>query len=148
MPATQGPHIGRSRPGEHVEVTDQHLIVAAPVLVEHEAVVLVVEDEVLGRNQRINLMQGANSRSVLAVMAIVGRTEVIMPTVKQVVGIAIAIALGIVGASAVGVSAIEHSASRSPPNASCLQRLTSGLNDHQRLRKMLLGQEGIGPPLR
>ena len=43
-------------------------------------------------------------------VAIVGRTEVIMPTVKQLVVIASAIAAAIVGAGTVAISAIEHSA--------------------------------------
>jgi hypothetical protein len=42
--------------------------------------------------------------------AIVRRTEVIMPTVKQLVVIAVAIAMAIVGASAFGIGAAEHSA--------------------------------------
>ena len=71
-----------------------------------------------------------------------------MPTVKQVVGIAIAIALGIVGASAVGVSAIEHSATQVATKRVMPSKADFRLNDHQRLRKMLLGQEGIAPPLR
>jgi hypothetical protein len=61
------------------------------------------------------------------VVAIAGRTEVIMPTVKQVLGIVTAIALGIIGAGAVGVSAIDNSATQPPPTASRLQRLNSGL---------------------
>jgi hypothetical protein len=48
------------------------------------------------------------------VVAIVGRTEVIMPTVKQVLGIATAIALGIMAAGAVGISAIDNSATQAP----------------------------------
>jgi hypothetical protein len=47
-------------------------------------------------------------------MTIVGRTEVIMPTVKQMLGIATAIALGIVGAGAVGISASVNSATQGP----------------------------------
>ena len=55
-----------------------------------------------------------------------------MPTVKQLVVIAIAIAAAIVGAGTVGISAIEHmprrntAPRRSPPTASRLQRLSSG----------------------
>ena len=58
--------------------------------------------------------------------------EVIMPTVKQLAVIAIAIAAAIVGAGTVGISAIEHSATqehsvtRVLANRSRLQRLISG----------------------
>jgi len=82
------------------------------------------------------------------VVAIVGRTEVIMPTVKQVLGIVTAIALGIVGAGAVGVSAIDNSATQAPINRFTPSKAEFRLNDHQRLRKMLLGQEPIELPLR
>jgi hypothetical protein len=82
------------------------------------------------------------------VVAIVGRTEVIMPTVKRLVGIAIAIATAIVGAGAFGISAIEHSATQVPTNRFTPSKADFRLDDHQRLRKMLLGREGIGLPLR
>jgi hypothetical protein len=81
-------------------------------------------------------------------LAIVGRTEVIMPTVKHVVAIAIAIAMAIVGAGAFGISAIEHSATQVPTNRFTPSKADFRLDDHQRLRKMLLGREGIGLPLR
>jgi hypothetical protein len=82
------------------------------------------------------------------VVAIVGRTEVIMPTVKQLVVIAMAIAAAIVGAGAVGIDAIEHSATQAPTNRFTPSKAEFRLNDHQRLRKMLLGQEGMELPLR
>ena len=71
-----------------------------------------------------------------------------MPTVKQVLGIVTAIALGIVGAGAVGVSAIDNSATQAPINRFKPSKAEFRLNDHQRLRKMLLGQEPIELPLR
>lgn len=71
-----------------------------------------------------------------------------MPTVKQLVGIAIAIAVAIVGAGAVGIIAIEHSATQVPTNRFTPSKADFQLNDHQRLRKMLLSQEGIELPLR
>jgi hypothetical protein len=82
------------------------------------------------------------------VVAIVGRTEVIMPTVKQLVVIAIAIAAAIVGAGTVGISAIEHSATQVPANRFTPSKADFRLNDPQRLRKILLGQEHIELPLR
>ena len=81
-------------------------------------------------------------------VAIVGRTEVIMPTVKQVLGIATAVALGIMGAGAVGISAIDSSATQAPAKRFTPSKAEFRLNDHQRLRKMLLGQEPIQLPLR
>ena len=84
---------------------------------------------------------GFTSRTVgRLISAIVGGMEAIM-AVRHLVGIAIATAVAIVSAGAVGISAVEHSAT---------QRLTPSkaefrLNDHQRLRKMLLGQEHIVP---
>jgi hypothetical protein len=74
--------------------------------------------------------------------------EVIMPTVKQLGVIAIAIAAAIVGAGAVGISAIEHSATQVPANRFTPSKADFRLNDHQRLRKILLGQEHIELPLR
>ena len=80
--------------------------------------------------------------------------EVIMPTVKQLGVIAIAIAASIVGAGTVGISAIEysaaqeHSATQVPPNRFTPSKADFRLNDHQRLRKILLGQEHIELPLR
>ena len=79
--------------------------------------------------------------------------EVIMPTVKQLGVIAIAIAAAIVGAGTVGISAIEHatqehSATQVPANRFTPSKAEFRLNDHQRLRKILLGQEHIELPLR
>ena len=76
-----------------------------------------------------------------------------MPTVKQLVVIAIAIAAAIVGAGAVGISAIEHSATRNsatqvPANRFTPSKADFRLNDHQRLRNILLGQGHIELPLR
>jgi hypothetical protein len=82
------------------------------------------------------------------VVAIVDRTEVIMPTVKQVLGIATAVALGIMGAGAVGVSAIDNNATQVPTNRFTPSKAEFQLNDHQQLRKMPLGQEPIQLPLR
>jgi len=71
-----------------------------------------------------------------------------MPTVKQVLGIATAIALGIIGAGAVGISAIDNSATQAPTNRFTTSKAEFRLTDHQQLRKMLLGQEHIELPLR
>ena len=75
-----------------------------------------------------------------------------MPTVKQLVVIAIAIAAAIVGAGAVGIGAIEHSATKDATqvrtNRFTPSKADFRLNDHQRLRKILLGQEHIELPLR
>ena len=77
-----------------------------------------------------------------------------MPTVKQLVVIAIAIAAAIVGAGTVGISAIEHSATQEhsarqvPANRFTPSKADFRLNDHQRLREILLGQEHIELPLR
>lgn len=77
-----------------------------------------------------------------------------MPTVKQLAVIAIAIAAAIVGAGTVGISAIEHSATQERSVTQVLaNRFTPSkadfrLNDPQRLRKILLGQEHIELPLR
>jgi hypothetical protein len=65
--------------------------------------------------------------------------------VKHLVAIAIVTAVAIVSAGAVGISAAEHSATQA-----LTKRLTPAiaefrLSDHQRLRKMLLGQEQIAP---
>ena len=61
-------------------------------------------------------------------------------TVKHLVAIAIAIAVALVGATAVGISAVEHSATevrtiRITPAAADFR-----LNEHQQARRMLLGQ--------
>ena len=80
--------------------------------------------------------------------------EVIMPTVKQLAVIAIAIAAAIVGAGTVGISAIEHITTQEHSVTQVLaNRFTPSkadfrLNDPQRLRKILLGQEHIELPLR
>ena len=77
-----------------------------------------------------------------------------MPTVKQLGVIAIAIAAAIVGAGTVGISAIEHSARQEysvtqvPANRFTPSKTEFRLNDHLRLRKILLGQEHIELPLR
>ncbi len=71
-----------------------------------------------------------------------------MPTVKRLVGIAIAIAIAFVGASACGISAVEHSATQVPANRFTPSKADFWLDDHQQLRKILLGQEGIELPLR
>ena len=71
-----------------------------------------------------------------------------MPTVKQVLGIATAIALGIMGAGAVGVSAIDNNATQAPAKRFTPSKAEFQLNEHQQLRKMLLGQEPIQLPLR
>jgi Zn-dependent alcohol dehydrogenase len=71
-----------------------------------------------------------------------------MPTVKQLVGLAIAITVAIVGAGAVGIAAVEHSATQGRTNRATPAKADFRLNDHQRLRKMLLGQKGIELPLR
>ena len=60
-----------------------------------------------------------------------------MPTVKQLGAIAIAIALSLVGATAVGISAIEHSATRVSTIRAAPATADFRLNDHQRLRRIL-----------
>lgn len=76
------------------------------------------------------------------------RMEMIMPTVKQLVGIAIAVLTAIAGASAFGISAVEHSATQAAINRFTPSKADFRLNDHQRLKKMLLRQEGIELPPR
>ena len=71
-----------------------------------------------------------------------------MPTLRQLVGIAIAIAMAIVGSGAFGISAIEHSATQVATNRFTPSKADFRLDDHLRLRKVLLGQEGIELPLR
>ena len=77
-----------------------------------------------------------------------------MPTVKQLVVIAGAIARAIVGEGTVAISAIEHSGRQEysvtqvPANRFTPSKAESRLNDYQRLRKILLGQERIEPFLR
>ena len=72
-----------------------------------------------------------------SVVAIVGWTEVIMPTVKHLVAIAIATAVAFVGAAAVGIAAIEHSTTQAPTNRFTTSKADFRLNDHQRLRRIL-----------
>ena len=69
-----------------------------------------------------------------------------MPTVKQSVGIAIAIAMAIVAASAFGISAVEHSATQVSANRFTPSKADFRLNDHQRLRKILLGKNTLNCP--
>ncbi|HEY7665705.1 MAG TPA: hypothetical protein VH934_21515, partial [Xanthobacteraceae bacterium] len=78
--------------------------------------------------------------------AIIRRTEVIMVTLKHAVAIAIAVAMAIAGASAFGISAVDYSA-RQPPKRYTPPKSEFRLSDHQRLKKILLGQDG-GLPLR
>jgi hypothetical protein len=60
-----------------------------------------------------------------------------MPTVKQLGAIAFAIAGALVGATAVGISAVEHSATKVRTISVTPATADLRLNDHQRLRKML-----------
>jgi hypothetical protein len=60
-----------------------------------------------------------------------------MPTVKQTVGITIAMAMALVAATAFGISAIEYSAPQVPTNHFTPSKTEFGLNDHQQLRKLL-----------
>jgi hypothetical protein len=53
-----------------------------------------------------------------------------------------------VGAGAVGIAAVEYSATQVRTNRVTPAKADFRLNDHQQLRKMLLGQKGIEPPLR
>ena len=59
-----------------------------------------------------------------------------MPTVKQTVGITIAMAMALVVATAFGISAIEYSVSQVPTNNFTPSKAEFGLNDHQQLRKL------------
>jgi hypothetical protein len=88
---------------------------------------------------------GVNPRSVgRLISAIVGGMEAIM-TVKHLVGIAIATVVAIASAGAVGIGAVEHSATQVLTKRLTPSKAEFRLNDHQRLRKMLLGQEQIVP---
>jgi hypothetical protein len=88
---------------------------------------------------------GFTSRSVgRLISAIVGGMEAIM-AVRHLVGIAIATVVAIVSAGAVGISAVEHSATQVLTKRLTPSKAEFRLNDHQRLRKMLLGQEHIVP---
>jgi hypothetical protein len=71
-----------------------------------------------------------------------------MPTAKQWIGIAISIAMAIVGAGAFGISAAEKSAKQVSADRAPPAKADFRLNDHQRLRTMLLGRERIELPLR
>jgi hypothetical protein len=71
-----------------------------------------------------------------------------LPTVKHLVAIAIAIAMAIVGASAFGISAADHSATQVRASRITPAKADFRLDDHQRLRTMLLGRERIELPLR
>ena len=64
-------------------------------------------------------------------------------TVKHLVGIAIATAVAIASAGAVGIGAVEHSATQVLTKRLTPSKAEFRLNDHQQLRKMLLGQEHI-----
>jgi hypothetical protein len=74
------------------------------------------------------------------------RVEVIMPTVKQLAAIAIAIAMAIAGASAFGISAADHSATRVGASRITPAKADFRLDDHQRLRTMLLGKDALRRP--
>ena len=68
--------------------------------------------------------------------------------VRHLVGIGIATAVAIVSAGAVGISAAEHCAMQVLTKPLTPSKAEFRLNDHQRLRKILLGQEGIELPLK
>jgi ATP-dependent Clp protease ATP-binding subunit ClpA len=53
--------------------------------------------------------------------------------------------VAIVSAGAVGISAVEHSATQVLTKRLTPSKAEFRLNDHQRLKKMLLGQEHIVP---
>jgi hypothetical protein len=53
-----------------------------------------------------------------------------------------------VGAGAVGIGAIDNSATQAPTKRLTPSKVDFRLNDHQQLRKMLLGREHIELPLR
>jgi hypothetical protein len=67
-----------------------------------------------------------------------------MPTAKQSVGLAIAVAMAFVAATAFGISAVEQSAPQVGTNRFAPSKTDFRLNDHQRLRELL----GIERPLR
>jgi hypothetical protein len=62
----------------------------------------------------VPVVGGGRARETLGRAVIVGWTEVITPTAKQLVGIVLAIAIAIVSASAFGINAAEHSATQVP----------------------------------
>ena len=65
-----------------------------------------------------------------------------MPTVRRLLVIAIAIAAAILGATALGISAVEHSATPAPTKRFMPSKAEFRLNDHQRLKEMLLDPIG------
>jgi hypothetical protein len=60
-----------------------------------------------------------------------------MPTVKESIGITIAIAMAFVAATAFGISAVEQSASQAATNRFTAAKADLGLKDHQRLKRLL-----------
>jgi hypothetical protein len=60
-----------------------------------------------------------------------------MPTVKQSIGIAIAIAMAFVAATTFGISAVEQTAPQFATNRFTASKVDLGLKDHQRLRRLL-----------
>ena len=60
-----------------------------------------------------------------------------MPTVKQSIGIAIAIAMAFVAATTIGISAAEQNAPQVATNRARASKANLGLKDHQRLRTLL-----------
>ncbi len=61
-------------------------------------------------------------------------------TVKHLVVIAIAIAVALVGATAVGISAVEHNATKVRTIRLAPATADFRLNEHQQARRMFLGQ--------
>jgi hypothetical protein len=60
-----------------------------------------------------------------------------MPPVKQTVGIAIAISMAFVAATAFGISAVQQSAPQVSTHGFKPSKADFRLSDHQRLRKLL-----------
>jgi hypothetical protein len=60
-----------------------------------------------------------------------------MPTVKQSIGIAIAIAMAFVAATTFGISAVEQTAPQFATNRFTASKADLGLRDRQRLRTLL-----------
>jgi hypothetical protein len=60
-----------------------------------------------------------------------------MPTLKQSIGTAIAIAMAFVAATAFGISAVERTAPQVATNRFTASKADLGLQDHQRLRTLL-----------
>ena len=60
-----------------------------------------------------------------------------MPTVKQSIGISIAIAMAFVAATAFGIGAVEQSAPQVAANGFTASKADLGLRDRQRLRTLL-----------